>query len=64
MKRVIRTCPFCQKKSSVIMPEAEYTLWQKGIKIQEAMPEQSASVREILMTGICLNCQDSIFGTD
>lgn len=61
------TCPFCKKDNRVeVTPEELKGLdkWNKGEgSIQTVMPNLSASKREILMTGICMSCQDKIFGT-
>lgn len=56
-------CPFCREIKNATYPTDGYTKWyMKGFLIQEAMPEVSATDREILISGICPECQKTIFG--
>lgn len=59
-----RNCVFCGKPHTVKVDGAHFGKWQEGELIQYAMPEESATVREFLISGICPKCQESIFGGD
>lgn len=64
MKQIIKACPMCCKKSSIMVTVNEFMRWHNGMRIQDAMPMQSATVRETLISGICSLCQDSVFDSD
>lgn len=55
-------CPVCGEHDTVVVPLDGYLKWQRGVLIQEAMPDVSNDVREQLMTGICIPCWDKSFG--
>lgn len=57
-------CPFCGKKTEIQIEEAQYFNWLSGAMVQDAFPTLSATDREVLLTGMCPKCQDSIFGSD
>lgn len=60
---VARQCPFCGKKYNVEVPEKGFLDWYEGGElIQVAMPNVSAEVRESLISGMCEDCQKSVFG--
>lgn len=57
-----RTCPFCGAVSEVTVNIDAYIAWQEGtILAQDAFPELSAAEREVLISGICYECQEEIF---
>ena len=56
-----RVCPFCGKVNRIIVNAELYGMWQSGMPIQRVFPTASATEREILISGICENCQDDIF---
>lgn len=65
MVSITTVCPFCQKPHSVTM---NADAWAKGFKayqdgadIQYAFPFLSVVDRELLITGICDECWNSIF---
>ena len=58
------TCPFCGAPHYVLCDEVELDRWQAGELIQVAMPSLTATEREELISGICPDCQSSIFGSD
>lgn len=49
-------CPFCGKVSEITCSEDGYKAWRNGTLAQEALPELSASEREVLISGICDDC--------
>ena len=64
MISIIVSCPFCGKESFVNVSYEGYWAWQNGELIQNALPELSANERELLMTGICSDCWESMFGEE
>lgn len=57
-------CVFCGKEHSVEVDFDNFMQWKMGALIQNAMPELNATQREQLISGICPNCQERIFGGD
>lgn len=57
-----RSCPTpgCKTKNVVMVHEGDYMKWRKRDKIQDAMPYLDADEREILITGICIDCWDKM----
>lgn len=61
---ITKVCPFCGKVNRVIVDTESYRMLQDGVPIQRVFPTASATQREILISGICENCQNDIFGGD
>jgi len=59
---IVLACPFCGKEHSVKVPAEGYIKWLNGELVQKAFPELSATEREQLISQICPDCQESIFG--
>ena len=59
---VINECPFCRKEVEVEVPLEGFLAWRQGETVQKAFPDAHASIRELLISGICPACQDKIFG--
>ena len=57
-----QTCPFCGQKYQGVFVTSEFDAWRNGELIQNAMPLTPATSREWLISGICPECQESIFG--
>ena len=55
-------CPFCGEANYVLVREEDYIAWQNGELAQRAFPYLSADEREMLISGICPTCWDSMFG--
>lgn len=62
--KIQKTCPFCKTKSEVVVPTEGYSRWVQGELIQRAMPTVPPTSREFLKTGICRNCQETLFDLD
>lgn len=54
-------CSFCGVISAIKVEKDHYFNWTAGQLAQKAFPELSASQREILISGICKDCQKRIF---
>jgi hypothetical protein len=54
-------CPECHKKTTLSVIEDEYKSWKQGTLIQNAFPNLTPEERELLMTGICNNCWETMF---
>lgn len=57
-----KTCPFCGERYICSFPTDGFIKWMGGELIQKAMPTVPATSREFLMSGICRECQEKIFG--
>ena len=55
-------CPFCGKYHDVRVSEADYWNWKGGELAQDAFPYLTAEEREFLISGICPDCWNKIFG--
>lgn len=63
MLTVTITCPVCGRTHVVTVDEWGYYCWLYcGNLIQEALPDLSATEREQLISGLCPDCQRSVFG--
>lgn len=61
---VITVCPFCGKSNDVLVNENDYYDWKNGKLAQDAFPYLSADEREMLISGICPDCWNSMWGND
>ena len=64
------TCNTCRQQVEMSVVKADYEAWERSrmtpqrpsLFIQDAMPYLSDGEREILISGICNNCFDEMFG--
>ena len=61
---VIVGCIKCAEPQHIPVGQADLDAWQSGTNIQNAMPYLSADDREILISGICGECFDKIYGVE
>ena len=62
---ITTTCPFCGKLTEIEVDEKTFARYQAGeVLIQDAFPELNASERELLITGMCFDCQDRVFNDE
>ena len=61
---VITRCPFCGRGNEVEVNEEDYWDWQDGTVAQNAFPYLTAEEREMLISGICPDCWNSMWGSD
>jgi hypothetical protein len=59
---VVAHCRRCGEFHELQPTIAGYIAWHNGVLIQDAMPELSASERELLISGTCGKCFDELFG--
>lgn len=59
---VVTRCPFCGKGHEIEVNEIDYLDWQDGEHAQNAFSYLSANEREMLISGICPDCWDKMFG--
>ena len=59
---VVTYCPFCGKAHEIEVNEIDYLDWQDGELVQNAFPYLSADEREMLVSGICPDCWNKMFG--
>lgn len=55
-------CPRCGAISTVSPNLQDLEDWENGKLAQDAFPYLSAEEREILISGLCFDCQKKIFG--
>ena len=61
---VVVVCPFCGKATTIQVVEEDYCAWRfDGVLIQDAMPYLPANVREMLISGMCDECQEKMFSS-
>ena len=59
---VLMYCPICGKEHSVVVDYEAFCDWQNGELIQVAMPNLTPTEREQLISDLCPECQEKIFG--
>lgn len=61
---ITRPCPECQRTNEVEVKVEDYVSWRNGMHIQHAFPYLNSDDREVLMTGICPECWDTLYLND
>ena len=61
---IVTSCPFCGHAHEVEVNEEDYFAWDDGELVQNAFPYLSADERELLISGICPNCWNNMFGNE
>lgn len=57
-----RQCPLCGMLSSAYVFRADVNEWHRThCPIQEAFPSTTPDVREIILSGLCVYCQEDVF---
>lgn len=62
--RIRTQCPRCKKVGYIAVSTEAYNAWKDGAYIQDAFPDMSADVREMLVSGIDPECWAAIFQFD
>ena len=55
------TCPWCHNDTYIQVDAEEYCRWMNGTPIQQAMPDLDENEREMLISGICPECWDTLW---
>jgi hypothetical protein len=53
-------CDLCKERRLLIIPDVEWRAWTHGGLIQKVMPSLNKENRELLISGTCSACFDSI----
>lgn len=62
---VTKTCPVCDKVTSLNLFKEDYERWQGGDLIQRVFPYMTRIERETLISGVCSDeCWDILWGND
>ena len=61
---IIRTCPFCGTVTEVEVDKKGCAQYTNGALVQDAFPNLTATEREVIISGICPACQDTLFGDE
>lgn len=56
------TCFSCGKKHKVRIAAGELFLLNQGMSVSQALSNESVTIRESLISGLCPDCQKEIFG--
>lgn len=57
-------CVYCRETFLLIVWEEDYNKWKDGELIQYAFPYLKSGDRELLISGHCGSCFDSLFGEE
>jgi len=57
-------CPLCGRETNVLCEESAWNRYSFGALIQDAFPTMDIHTRETIISGMCLECQDSFFVED
>ena len=58
MYKISKVCPFCGHVSEILVDDEVLKRMEDGERIQDILPELPASEREVLISGICIDCQE------
>lgn len=61
---ITRVCPFCGEKMGLWVEEDGFNAWEGGVPVQKAFPDLSAKEWEFIISGICENCWEKMFGDE
>lgn len=64
MKLINCKCPMCGNDTLVIMTDEEYERYTNGESLISIFPNWIPNERELLITGMCLSCQDKYWPKD
>ena len=57
-----KKCHECQEVVELQVRKTDFIAYQNGDFVQDAFPYLSAGDRELLISGICSTCFDTLFG--
>jgi len=56
-----KRCNYCDMTYSIPVTEEQVDKWRDGMLIQNAMPEVSNDLRELLISGTCGSCWEVLW---
>lgn len=57
-------CPFCGNAVEISVDEGDYEAWVDEELAQNVFPSLTPAERELFISGMCFDCQRSIFDED
>jgi hypothetical protein len=54
-------CPFCGKVSTLFVKDEQYAAYQSGMEVQRAFSDIDKFGRELIISGMCYECQEKTF---
>ena len=57
-------CRICKTVHVITLDAADWSAYNQGMLIQDAMPNVSKNSRELIISGTCGICFDNLFGDD
>lgn len=64
MMNLLIDCPFCGTTHEVGVDYEDFIRYQDGAPAQVAFPYLNATEREVIISGMCPDCQKKVFGED
>lgn len=59
------TCPRCEHQTMISIDKIGYKQWLKRkVSVQFLFPQATKEERELLISGLCLECQKKVFDFD
>lgn len=58
------TCRFCGKEITIQADEEKFARLDSGAHVQDMFPDLNPNYRELMISGICGECFDELFGGD
>lgn len=62
--KILQKCRVCKAFVKFVVNDIDYQKWQDGMLIQDAMPGLTPAQREILISGVCGACFDTLLGKE
>lgn len=59
---IVTVCPICGEEHLIPANLEDFHAWDEGALVQDTFPYLSADEREMLISGICPECWDKLFG--
>lgn len=58
-----KMCPFCGHESTLYVKDSQYNNYMRGMNIARAFDDIDAFGRELIISGVCFDCQEKVFNT-
>lgn len=62
--KIVGPCVQCKETQTIVTKTEGFKSYSQGQLIQNAFPDVSDSNREFMISGICPNCWDKLFGEE